>query len=173
MNRSTSELTLSSSLWSRNTPNMSSSHPDVAFTTNSPTTTFDVLARDLSTSLFRATRHGLHDKNAVLVNPGSDISPSITKESNVLPAKILSKNQGDQRRFPTPGVHKCLAIPILYLFEEPHIYERLLPLHLEPGRECRLHCLRYGVYRRHLALHEDHPWTFPSSSSQDQFPDIG
>ena len=45
---------------------MSSSHPDAAFATNSRATTLDILARDLSTSLSRATRHGLYDKVAVL-----------------------------------------------------------------------------------------------------------
>lgn len=45
---------------------MSSSHPNTAFATNSHTTTLDVLARDLSTSLFRATPHGTYDKVAVL-----------------------------------------------------------------------------------------------------------
>lgn len=45
---------------------MSSSHPNTAFATNSHTTTLEVLARDLSTSLFRATPNGLYDKVAVL-----------------------------------------------------------------------------------------------------------
>ncbi|CAG8226392.1 unnamed protein product [Penicillium salamii] len=45
---------------------MSSSHPNAALATSPATTTLDVLARDLSTSLFRATRHGLYDHVAVL-----------------------------------------------------------------------------------------------------------
>lgn len=45
---------------------MSSSHPDAAFATNPPTTTLDILARELSKSVFRAARHGLYDKVAVL-----------------------------------------------------------------------------------------------------------